>query len=593
MLKRLITEIHRRSLWQVLAIFLATGWGVLQVIDVLIQHGIVADWVFRAGLVLLLFGLPIVLATAFVQEGMPGSTPESSSAPESGSSSERRGEREADVSGPRGTNHRLFTWRNAILGGVAAFALLGIVAAGYVAMRTLGMAPGTLLAQGVLEKGAPIILSDFESASDAELGGVVTRALRIDLLQSSAIRVVDRDDLDDAISRMQLAADAPVTAAVARQLAEREGYAAVIAGDVATAGSGYVLTASILAGDGFRLVAGFRETARNDDELVDAIERLSRGIRDKVGESLRSVRGGPSLARVTTASLPALRAYTRGSDLDMAGDMAAALEHYERAVALDSTFAMAYRKIAVTLSNLNVRPRDAVRAARRTWELRDRLPEFERHIATAAFHERVSGEIDASRRAYEQAFAIDSSDIAVRNQLANLHMLQGRFAEGADLYAVPLRVRPVAALWANLARARFRMGDVAAAHATAQLSQVRKDFDAALATLDAIRSRCPACGAHIAYEMARTSDDKGDAYRATTEYERSLAEPDPYRLFDSVSLPHTYRRLAELYDASGDNDRAIEYYARFIELWKDADAELQPGVRRAQDRVTALLATKG
>jgi hypothetical protein len=49
-------------------------------------------------------------------------------------------------------HRRLFTWRNALLGGAAAFALLGVGATGYMGMRTLGIgAPGTLLAQGVLE----------------------------------------------------------------------------------------------------------------------------------------------------------------------------------------------------------------------------------------------------------------------------------------------------------------------------------------------------------------------------------------------------------------------------------------------------------
>jgi hypothetical protein len=75
MFKRLIHEIHRRSLWQVLAIFAASGWAVLQVLDALSDNGILPAWVFKAGFVLLLLGLPVVLATAFVQEGMPGSTP--------------------------------------------------------------------------------------------------------------------------------------------------------------------------------------------------------------------------------------------------------------------------------------------------------------------------------------------------------------------------------------------------------------------------------------------------------------------------------------------------------------------------------------
>ncbi|CAN5866805.1 hypothetical protein BH23GEM9_BH23GEM9_10720 [soil metagenome] len=57
---------------------------------------------------------------------------------------------------------------------------------------------------------------------------------------------------------------------------------------------------------------------------------------------------------MTTSSLPALRAYTRGLELDEAGEPVDALPHYERAVQLDSTFAMGWRKVAVALVKVGV-----------------------------------------------------------------------------------------------------------------------------------------------------------------------------------------------------------------------------------------------
>ena len=71
-LKRLISEIHRRSLWQVLGIYLAGSWGVLQVVDTLVGTLGLPDWFPPLALALLLVGLPIVLATAFVGERGPG-----------------------------------------------------------------------------------------------------------------------------------------------------------------------------------------------------------------------------------------------------------------------------------------------------------------------------------------------------------------------------------------------------------------------------------------------------------------------------------------------------------------------------------------
>jgi hypothetical protein len=71
-IKRLIHEIHRRSLWQVLAVFLAAAWGVLQFVDFLTERAGLPEWTPSMALVVLALGLPIVLGTAFVQEGLGG-----------------------------------------------------------------------------------------------------------------------------------------------------------------------------------------------------------------------------------------------------------------------------------------------------------------------------------------------------------------------------------------------------------------------------------------------------------------------------------------------------------------------------------------
>ena len=67
--KNLIHEIHRRSLWQVLGIYVVGSWLVLQVVDTLAGALSLPDWAPPFALFLLIIGLPIVLATAFIQEG--------------------------------------------------------------------------------------------------------------------------------------------------------------------------------------------------------------------------------------------------------------------------------------------------------------------------------------------------------------------------------------------------------------------------------------------------------------------------------------------------------------------------------------------
>jgi len=47
-------------------------------------------------------------------------------------------------------------------------------------------------------------------------------------------------------------------------------------------------------------------------------------------------------------------------------------------------------------------------------------------------------------------------------------------------------------------------------------------------------------------------------------------------------------RLGELFEQRGDRAKARHYYSRFVELWKDADAELKPAVSGVRERLRQI-----
>ena len=49
-----------------------------------------------------------------------------------------------------------------------------------------------------------------------------------------------------------------------------------------------------------------------------------------------------------------------------------------------------------------------------------------------------------------------------------------------------------------------------------------------------------------------------------------------------------YERLGALYEERGNTEKATYYYGKLVELWKDADPELQPRVEAARRTVSAL-----
>jgi hypothetical protein len=51
--------------------------------------------------------------------------------------------------------------------------------------------------------------------------------------------------------------------------------------------------------------------------------------------------------------------------------------------------------------------------------------------------------------------------------------------------------------------------------------------------------------------------------------------------------------LARAYDERGDAAQAVAHYREFIELWKDADPELQPRVAEVRARLRVLTPVEG
>jgi tetratricopeptide (TPR) repeat protein len=94
---------------------------------------------------------------------------------------------------------------------------------------------------------------------------------------------------------------------------------------------------------------------------------------------------------------------------------------------------------------------------------------------------------------------------------------------------------------------------------------------------------CPLHGLGTAYRQVGVPDS------AIAVFERFVNTPYASRLiWDTVWLPSVYVQLGELYEERGDQDFAIYYYNEFVELWKDADPELQPRVEEVRQRLARM-----
>src|SRR4030095_14192119 len=169
--------------------------------------------------------------------------------------------------------------------------------------------------------------------------------LGLNLSQWNDLAVVDHERLHDLLAAHRLKPGDDVGLDMARRLAREAGVWTVVLGDFAQAGDSLHLTARVYGVD-----SGKRgDVARVDDRPGTDVRPLF----DDLAAKLLDLSGAPNevrigLARSTTASLEAYRAYLAGVEQLTRWDLAGAERDLQRAIRIDTTFGLAYYKLALT-----------------------------------------------------------------------------------------------------------------------------------------------------------------------------------------------------------------------------------------------------
>ena len=427
------------------AVVLGLAWGLRTLLGL-------PDWFFPAAVVLLALGLPIVLlAGAAHNRGVAADQPTN-----------------------RPTDR--LTLSKAVKGGIAAFSGLAGVTILYMGMRALGIGPvGSLVASGKLAERERLIIADFSNQTrDQSLGAAVTQAFRVDFAQSRLVSPVEADYVRRVLRRMQKPDSVPLDLSVAREIAERGGFKAVVAGELQQVGPSVLVSAQLVDAKSGEVLATARATAKDSTAILDAVDAVSKKLREKIGESLKSIRASPPLEDVTTGSLDALKLYSQAIAATGAGDNPRAIALLEDAVASDSGFAMAWRRLGTVMINSGVKPERAAFALQRAYDLRDRLTARERRLTEASYYSDVRARNDSSVAALQSLLAEYPEDSWAWNNLGVMNEITGNHAEAEKDYAKAAGLEPENFL---------TVGNVF----SIQVHQAK--FDSAAATLRLMKSR--------------------------------------------------------------------------------------------------------
>src|SRR5258706_2652552 len=240
-----------------------------------------------------------------------------------------------------------------------------------------------------------LVLADFvNTTGEPVFDGTLRQALAVQLEQSPYLHIVSDQQVAKRLRLMGRSPDERLINAVAREVCEREGVKAMVAGTIASLGRNYVIGLQAIdcrTGDS---LAHEQRDAESRETVLQTVGQAASALRGKLGEAVASTQKFDRPADdATTSSLEALKAFSLGEEQRVKASESEAIPFYMKAVELDPKFALAFARLGAIHANIG-EPELAREYKRKAFALRDRVSELEKLYVDYHYYASVKAVID-------------------------------------------------------------------------------------------------------------------------------------------------------------------------------------------------------
>ena len=360
-----------------------------------------------------------------------------------------------------------------------------------------------------------ILLTEFENKTGEDVfDSTLRQGLAVQLQQSPFLDIFPETRTRATLQLMSLSPDERVTRERAREICQRQGLKAFIAGTIVKFERNYSITLEALNGQTGDQLALVQVEAEGKDQVLKALSRAATELREKLGEELSSIQKFDAKLEVTTSSLEALKEFALGRSEQDRGQSFKAIEFYKRATEMDPNFAVAWLGLALQYANTS-QPGLAAESLSKAFALSDRVSEDERSRITYFYYQIVTGELEKAiegQEAYVRSYPRASRG---PGNLGNLYSVTGQFEKAVAATSEALRLNPNTTIWpGNLAEALIGLNRFDEARDVCQRAVAQKldstSIRERLFTVAFVNGDEQAMEQHFAWTKGRT-----DEYRAS------------------------------------------------------------------------------
>jgi eukaryotic-like serine/threonine-protein kinase len=327
-----------------------------------------------------------------------------------------------------------------------------------------------------------IVLADFANTTgDSVFDDTLKTAMTVSLRQSPFLNVLSDSEVAKTLKLMMRPANARLTLDVTREVCQRAGSKAYIAGAITSMDSGYLLELKAVNCQTGDTLVELRANPASKDKILDALGETATQLRRQLGESLATLQKfDVPLEQATTPSLEALQAYTLGRRAAHEKDSAAGVPYHQRAIELDPNFAMGYMAMGGDYWSLGQVGR-ASEYYTKAFQLREHASERERLEITADYYSNVTGELEKAAETRQEEIDSYPREASAYGNLGTVFASLGQYEKAIEVTRRALSLAPQALYrYVNLANYALALQRLDEARQMVQEAQARKEDDLGL-----------------------------------------------------------------------------------------------------------------
>lgn len=329
-------------------------------------------------------------------------------------------------------------------------------------------------AQALTQKDTLVLVDFSNTTGDTVFDDTLKQALAVHLEQSPFLNVLSDEKVNATLRLMGRQPGERLTIEVARDLCQRAGSKALLAGSIAALGTQYVIGLQAIDCSSGDSLAQAQVQAASKEQVLKAVGEAANAVRRKLGESPLSLQKHDTpLEQATTSSLEALRAFSAGWKAQLHGDTES-IPYFKRAIELDPGFALAYSQLAMPYANIGEMTR-ASDALQKAFSLRDRVSEYERYRISGYYYSLVTGELKKSSEIFELWRQAYPRDLIPNVEITSNYSALGQWERALSEARRALQVDAQNVfVYVNLAAVYFALNHLEDAKATLDQAQVRR-----------------------------------------------------------------------------------------------------------------------